>query len=156
MPVTVRTVRCDGGHDLGNHNSSRSQPFGSAGVGAERLQPEPDVQLDSQATLMRLIVAARLSRAREGQTGIDTQDLDARKWAESHGHTVVAVLADTISGRVSPFKRRNLGPWLTEPDKMAQYDAVLASKMDRHTRGRDWKIRQWAEDNSKKTHARHA
>lgn len=99
---------------------------------------------------MRLIVAARLSRAREGQTGIDTQDLDARKWAESHGHTVVAVLADTISGRVSPFKRRNLGPWLTEPDKMAQYDAVLASKMDRHTRGRDWKIRQWAEDNSKK------
>lgn len=99
---------------------------------------------------MRVIVAARLSQKRKGQTGIDTQDQDAHAWAEAHGHTVVEVLADTISGRVSPFDRRNLGPWLTEPEKMAQYDGVLASKIDRFTRGRDWKTRQWAEDNGKK------
>lgn len=99
---------------------------------------------------MRLIVTARLSQKRAGQTGIDTQDLDARGWAEAHGHIIIAVLADRISGRVSPFDRRNLGPWLREPDKMAQYDGVLASKMDRYTRARDWKIREWAEENGKK------
>src|ERR1700728_4835855 len=99
---------------------------------------------------MRIVIAGRLSQKREGQTGIDTQDLDARRWAEDNGHTVIAVPADRISGRVSPFDRRNLGPWLTDPEKMAQYDAVLASKMDRFTRARDWKMRQWAEDNDKK------
>jgi hypothetical protein len=33
---------------------------------------------------------------------------------------------------------------------MAQYDGVLASKMDRYTRARDWNTRQWAEENGKK------
>lgn len=99
---------------------------------------------------MRLLIAARLSQARKGQTGIDTQDIDARAWAEANGHEIVGIAADKISGRVSPFKRPNLGPWLTDPKLMAQYDGVLGSKMDRLTRGRDWHTREWAETNGKK------
>jgi site-specific DNA recombinase len=99
---------------------------------------------------MRLLLAARLSQDRAGQTGIDTQDQDARAWAERNGHAIVATAADKISGRVSPFKRPNLGPWLTDPDKVSQYNGVLFAKVDRMTRGRDWGFREWAERTGKK------
>jgi len=100
---------------------------------------------------MRLVLAARLSQlTRGGETGIDTQDEDARDWALRTGHTIVGVCADDISGTVSPFKRKNLGPWLTDPNRMAMYDGILITKIDRLTRERDWGIRQWAERNGKK------
>ena len=100
---------------------------------------------------MRLLLAARLSQlTRGGETGIDTQDEDAREWAPRNGHTIVGVAADDISGRVSPFKRKDLGPWLTDPNRIAMYDGILVTKIDRLTRKRDWGIREWAEANNKK------
>ncbi len=100
---------------------------------------------------MRLVLAARLSQlVRGSETGIDTQDEDARDWALRTGHTIVAVAADDISGTVSPFKRKGLGPWLTDPNRLAMYDGILITKIDRLTRERDWGIRQWAEENGKK------
>jgi site-specific DNA recombinase len=98
---------------------------------------------------VRVIIAARLSQARTAQTGIDSQDADARAWAERTGHEVIATVADKISGRVAPFERPNLGPWLTDPSKRAQYDGIVVSKLDRLSRGRDWGTRQWAEDHGK-------
>ena len=101
--------------------------------------------------LMRLVLAARLSQLTRGcETGIDTRDEDARDWALRTEHTIVGVCADDISGTVSPFKRKNLGPWLTDPNRMAMYDGILITKIDRLTRERDWGIRQWAERNGKK------
>jgi len=100
---------------------------------------------------MRLVLAARLSQLKRGnETGIDTQDEDARDWALRTGHTIVGLAADDISGTVSPFKRKSLGPWLTDPNRMAMYDGVLVTKIDRLTRARDWGIREWAERNGKK------
>lgn len=99
---------------------------------------------------MRLLLAARLSKDRAGQTGLDSQDADARSWAERNGHEVIATAADKISGRTSPLDRPNLGPWLTDPALMARYDGIMVSKLDRLSRGRDWGIRQWAEDHGKK------
>jgi site-specific DNA recombinase len=99
---------------------------------------------------VRLLLAARLSQDRAGQTGLDTQDTDARAWAERNGHTVVATAADKISGRTSPFDRPHLGPWLTEPHLVSRYDGIVVSKLDRLSRGRDWGIRAWAEENRKK------
>ena len=100
---------------------------------------------------MRLLLAARLSQlVRGNETGIDTQDEDAREWALRNGHTIVGVAADDISGTVSPFRRRNLGPWLTDPNRVAMYDGILVTKLDRLTRRRDWDIRQWAEEHGKK------
>jgi len=99
---------------------------------------------------MRLVLAARLSQLAKGQTGLDTQDEDARAWAAAHGHTIVAATPDRISGRVSPFNRPKLGPWLTDPKRMALYDGILVSKIDRLTRKTDWDIRQWAEDHGKR------
>jgi site-specific DNA recombinase len=100
---------------------------------------------------MRLVLAARLSQLTRGnETGIDTQDEDARDWALRTGHTIVGVAADDISGTVSPFKRKSLGPWLTDPNRMAMYDGILVTKIDRLTRAHDWGIREWAEQHGKK------
>jgi len=56
---------------------------------------------------MRLILAARLSRLSDGQTGIETQDEDAREWAEANGHIIIAVAADTKTGTAAMWERKN-------------------------------------------------
>ena len=38
------------------------------------------------------------------------------------------------SGSVSPFDREDLGPWLTDPAKIGQWDALIVHKLDRLTR----------------------
>ncbi len=81
---------------------------------------------------------------------MDTQDEDARIWAAGNGHTIVGIASDRISGRVSPFDRRDLGPWLNDPSRIALYDGILVAKIDRLTRKRDWDIRQWAEEHEKR------
>jgi site-specific DNA recombinase len=55
--------------------------------------------------------------------------------ARTHGHEVVHITEDTdVSGAVSPFRRPGLGPWLTEPAKLAQWDVLVAAKLDRASR----------------------
>lgn len=100
---------------------------------------------------MRVIIAARLSQV-VGQTGIDTQDILSREFAESHGHEVVAVIPDRKSGTVPPWKRPNLRSWVEDPDKLALYDGVLGSVFDRLSRGDNKStndIEQWAWSNHK-------
>lgn len=91
-----------------------------------------------------------MSQRADGQTGLDTQDEDGRSWAIREGHNIVYAAADYISGSISPFKRRDLGPWLRDQKLMALYEGVLFSKMDRATRRRDWDVRRWAEEHGKK------
>jgi DNA invertase Pin-like site-specific DNA recombinase len=99
---------------------------------------------------MQLVALARLSQYGDGKTGIDTQDEDDRSYAAQHGHTIVHMAADHISGRVPPSKRKNAGRWLNDPNLIAMYDGILVSKIDRLTRHRDWDMRQWAEEHGKK------
>lgn len=104
---------------------------------------------------MRVLLVARLSRmhrdGREGM-GLETQDQGMTAWATREEHTIVDTVADTKRGTVAPWDRKNLRPWVTDPVKMSEYDAILAFAMDRLTRG-EWKdearIRQWAEENGK-------
>jgi len=76
----------------------------------------------------------------------------SREFAERGGHEVVAVVADTKSGTVAPWDRPNLKPWVTDPALMNWYDAILAYKNDRLSRG-GWndeaQICQWAEAHGK-------
>ncbi len=83
---------------------------------------------------------------------MDTQDEDAKIWAESNGHAVIATASDKIQSRVPPWERPNLKPWMTEPDKLAQYDGIVAATQDRLSRAKwrdEAKIRMWAEDHGK-------
>ena len=108
----------------------------------------------------RWIVAARLSRVTKKNrergdsliNGIQTQDLAAAEWAQAEGHEIVAVTKDRNVSGVIPPERPELGPWLTEPDKLVQYDGIVAHAVDRLSRRYQdvtW-LRDWAERNGKK------
>lgn len=102
---------------------------------------------------MRVVVAARLSQLAEGETGLDTQEQEAVKWAESQGHTVVGIAADHKTGKSHLWERPNLKPWVTEPAKLAEYDALVCLKVDRLTRADDAGVdalKAWARLNGKR------
>jgi site-specific DNA recombinase len=109
----------------------------------------------------RWLVAARLSRMSKKDrergdgliNGIQTQDRRATDWARQEGHVIVHVIKDrNISGAVPPWERPELGPWLTDPVKLVQYDGVVAFDVGRLSReyfDLAW-LRKWAEQNHKK------
>lgn len=57
---------------------------------------------------MRVIVAARLSVLAEGQTGLDSQEQEAVRWAEQQGHEIVEVVKDHKTGKSHLWDRPNL------------------------------------------------
>jgi site-specific DNA recombinase len=109
---------------------------------------------------MRVIIAARLSRmvdatdlARGAQTGIESSDAALIDWAAREGHEIVHIAADFKSGTTDPWDRPNLRPWVTEPSKLASYDAIVAYRLDRLSRGdkrSTSRIEEWAYANGKK------
>lgn len=109
----------------------------------------------------RLLLAARKSRkprkddaeAQAEDTRYERQDFRAKRWAEEKGHTVVHATADTVSSQTAPWKRKQLGPWMTDPAKMAMYDGILISDTDRISRGTQEDfvfIEHWATVNGKR------
>jgi DNA invertase Pin-like site-specific DNA recombinase len=110
----------------------------------------------------RWLVAARLSRMTKKDrergdeliNGIQTQDLRSTEWAHSEGHLIVHVTRDkNISGAIPPWERPELGPWLTDPVRLVQYDGIVAYEISRLSRGGNFDIawlRRWAEDHGKK------
>ena len=101
---------------------------------------------------MRLLLAARLSKEADGQTGIETQDAQVQAWAKLNAHAIVHVAADSKSGATHPWDRPNLRPWVTEADKLAQYDGIVAYRLDRLSRGDNQStnaIEKWAHDHGK-------
>jgi site-specific DNA recombinase len=109
----------------------------------------------------RWVVAARLSRMAKRDrergddviNGIQTQDLRSADWTRQEGHVVVHVTRDrNVSGAVPPWERPELGPWLTDPVKLVQYDGIVAYDVTRLSReyfDLAW-LRKWAEENHKK------
>ena len=109
----------------------------------------------------RWLVAARLSRVTKRDrergddviNGLKTQDREAVTWAEAEGHAIVDCAKDpNVSGMVSPWDRPQLRPWLTEPEKIVQYDGIVAYEISRLSRDYEHLalLRRWAEDNGKK------
>src|SRR6516225_9924946 len=106
---------------------------------------------------MRFIVAARQSRKpRPGEDvefPIEAQDRRARDWGESQGGEYVGTAADYKTGVVAPWDRKNTREWVNESgDKIREYDAIVATKTDRISRGKDEDfstIEAWAARNKK-------
>ncbi len=112
---------------------------------------------------VRFIVAARLSRKpRPGEDiefPIDAQDKRARDWGEAQRDPngepwrYVATAADYKRGTVPPWNRPNLRKFVTDHAEMAEYDAIVAIKTDRISRGTDEdfsQIESWAARHGKK------
>lgn len=88
----------------------------------------------------------------DGQTGLETQDKLCNTWADNNGHSIVHTAADRHTGNSHPWNRKNLRPWVTDPELIAQYDGIIAYRLDRLSRGDDEStsaIEQWARDNGK-------
>jgi DNA invertase Pin-like site-specific DNA recombinase len=105
---------------------------------------------------MRALIAARKSNKVDSATGegigLDTQDEKARAFCERLGIDVVGLARDTISGRLAPIDRPDLGAWLGDPARRALFDVVIAYRADRLSRGEDtdWsRIETWAADHGK-------
>jgi DNA invertase Pin-like site-specific DNA recombinase len=118
---------------------------------------EDRVRLVSEVVMlsdMDAIIPVRLSQKAKGhkQTGMETQDEDAVRWAEARGFNIVAVIPDTRTGAGDWMERKNLRPWLIDPIECAKYKHIICLSQDRLSRG-VWRdeiaIRMWAEDNGK-------
>src|SRR5713101_4195539 len=91
-------------------------------------------QAKSQAG-MRLLDVVRLSRDTDESTSPERQHESNRYMARARGDRIVASIEDLdVSGSVSPFERPKLGPWLTDPAKIEQWDGIVVAKIDRLTR----------------------
>ena len=85
--------------------------------------------------MARVLGAVRLSRLTDESTSPERQREQIETWARLHGHTVAHITTDTdVSGAISPFKRPDLGPWLSDTDKLPQWDILVTAKLDRASR----------------------
>jgi site-specific DNA recombinase len=101
---------------------------------------------------VRTLGATRLSRVKDESTSIERQREQITLTAKVRGDELIHMTEDTdISGSVSPFERDGLGPWLTEPAKIAQWDVLIVAKLDRLTRSlRDFdEIVSWLDRHGK-------
>jgi site-specific DNA recombinase len=79
--------------------------------------------------------AVRLSRMVDESTSPARQLEQIETYSKLHGKRVVHVTTDTdVSGAVPAAVRPELGPWLTQPHLMSQYDTIVVAKLDRISR----------------------
>jgi site-specific DNA recombinase len=84
---------------------------------------------------MRDLGAARLSRKHDASTAIERQREQIRLTSKLRQGTLITITEDSdVSGKVSPFEREGLGPYLTDPELIAQWDCLIVPKLDRLTR----------------------
>jgi site-specific DNA recombinase len=82
---------------------------------------------------MRLLGSVRLSDLADDSTSPKRQRDKIAGYAKLKDHTLIDVVEDLdISGKVSPFQRPGLGPWLN--GKSGEFDAIVVWKLDRLTR----------------------
>jgi DNA invertase Pin-like site-specific DNA recombinase len=102
--------------------------------------------------MARVLGAVRQSKTRDRAVSPEVQRKDITRYAENNEHTLVEITEDlSRSGKVSAFKRPHLGPWLTEPAKIAKWDVLVTTKLDRACRDA-WdflQLRKWCEENGK-------
>lgn len=103
--------------------------------------------------MTKILGAVRLSRASDASTSPERQREVVASWADMNHGQIVHVAEDLdVSGAVSPWERPELGPWLTEPGKFAQWDVLVVWKLDRLSRSAidTLQILQWAVEQGKR------
>lgn len=102
--------------------------------------------------MARVLGATRLSHSTDESTSIERQREDIGRRVHADRSTLVDITEDAdVSGAVSPFQRAQLGPWLTNPRKIAQWDTLMVSKLDRLSRSvLDFgELLKWCKENGK-------
>jgi site-specific DNA recombinase len=84
---------------------------------------------------VNLLGVGRLSHLTDETASPQTQENSIKSYAARKNANIVHIVMDLdVSGAVSPFERPELGTWLTDSEKMAQYDGLIVHKLDRLTR----------------------
>jgi DNA invertase Pin-like site-specific DNA recombinase len=84
---------------------------------------------------LKVLVGIRQSKRKEASESPETQRRACLAWIGQHQAVLVGEALDIgVSASISPFDRRDLGPWLSDPDKLAQWDVLLVWKIDRLVR----------------------
>jgi DNA invertase Pin-like site-specific DNA recombinase len=84
---------------------------------------------------MRVLGAVRQSKTRDRAISPQAQREAITAWALAKGHEPPIFTEDlSTSGSVSPFERPRLGPYLTDPLKIGQWDVLVTTKLDRACR----------------------
>src|ERR1035438_2673426 len=103
--------------------------------------------------MMRVLGAARQSKTRDRSVSLPAQRGKITAWAKAHDCELIRITEDpSQSGGLSAFKRPDLGPWLTEPERVAAWDILVTTKLDRACRntGDYLKLRDWCKANGKR------
>jgi site-specific DNA recombinase len=101
---------------------------------------------------MRVLGGARLSRKTDESTSLERQTEQITLTAKVRGDELIHITEDSdVSGAISPFAREGLGPWLIDPEKVAQWDVLVVAKLDRLTRSlKDFdELVEWMDANGK-------
>lgn len=107
--------------------------------------------MDVNSQLIPSLGSIRLSRLDEESSSPERQNAELRA---VRGVRYVAITQDldVSAYKLHPLKRPELGPWLTDPQKLAKYDQLIVWKLDRFCRSnsdmRD--MMKWADDTGKK------
>ncbi|MBX6360087.1 MAG: recombinase family protein [Acidobacterium ailaaui] len=101
--------------------------------------------------MARVLARLRISKLTEESTSIDRQREHVQQWSDQHGHTIVGWAVDEdVSRSADPFSAPELGPWLTDPARVDQWDIMVAWRVDRL--GAGWKLSKllvWLKENGK-------
>lgn len=103
-------------------------------------------------TRLRVLGAIRLSRKTDESTSPVRQRGRIDWWTGGNKADLIDVAEDLdVSGKISPFERDGLGPWLTD-EKAAEWDVLVAWKLDRISRSAmdTLKLLQWCEERGKR------
>src|SRR5262249_10027861 len=102
--------------------------------------------------VLRVLGAIRQSKTRDRSVSPAAQRAAIQRWADERGYDVVKFTEDlSRSGKLSPFKRPELGPYLTDPMLIGTWDIVVTTKIDRANRNtKDFLIlMDWCKANGK-------
>lgn len=87
------------------------------------------------SSVSKALGVVRLSLLTEESTSPERQREQITYTVKARGGELVHIVDDLdVSGSVSPFEREQLGPWLTDPGKIAQWDTLIVTKLDRQSR----------------------
>jgi site-specific DNA recombinase len=103
--------------------------------------------------MSNLLSVVRISDLTDATTSPERQKAKNQQYADLGDHKIIATAEDLdVSGKIGPFERKSLGPWLTDPAKISQWDALIVSKLDRLSRSvRDFcELVEWLTDHGKK------
>ncbi|HMD92689.1 MAG TPA: recombinase family protein [Trebonia sp.] len=102
---------------------------------------------------LHVLGAIRQSKTRDRALSPETQRKRINAWTDDNDGKVVKFTVDlSTSGGKSAFRRKGLGPWLTEPDKIKTWDVLVVTRLDRACRDvADYlKLSAWCDRNGKR------